>query len=52
MVFFDRNFDIECVSDQVRTDLGGKIWVVDDMLAVQSARHPQALANNVNEVRT
>ena len=51
-VFFGRNFDIECVSDQVRTDLGRKIWVVDDMLAVQSARHPQALANNVNEVRT
>ena len=51
MVFFDRNFDMECVSDQVRTALDGQIWLVVDMLAEQSARHRRALPNNVHELR-
>ena len=52
VVFFDRNFDMECVSDQVRTALDGQIWLVVDMLAEQSARHRRALPNNVHELRT
>ena len=47
-VFFVRNFDIECVSDQVRTDLDGKIWVVVDMLAEQSAARRQVEHEGVN----
>ena len=47
-VFFGRNFDIECVSDQVRTDLDGKIWVVVDMLAEQSAARRQVEHEGVN----
>ena len=51
-VFFVRNFDMECVSDQVRTALEGKIWVVVDMLAEQSAARRQVLPNTVHELRT
>ena len=47
-VFLVRNFDIECVSDQVRTDLDGKIWVVVDMLAEQSAARRQVEHEGVN----
>ena len=47
-VVFLRNFDIECVSDQVRTDLDGKIWVVVDMLAEQSAARRQFQREGVN----
>ena len=42
------NFDIVCVSDQVRTDLDGKIWVVVDMLAEQSAARRQVEHEGVN----
>ena len=45
------NFDIECVSDQVATDLGSKIWVYDDILATQSARRRWALQGGVREPR-
>jgi len=50
-VFFIRNFDIECVSDQVRTDLDGKIGVVVDMLAEQSAARRQLQREGVNPPR-
>ena len=50
-VFFGRNFDIECVSDQVRTDLDGKIGVVVDMLAEQSAARRQLQREGVNPPR-
>ena len=47
-VFFGRNFDMECVSDQVRTGLGWKIWVVVDTLAEQSAARQQFEREGVN----
>ena len=50
-VFFGRDFDIECVSDQVRTDLDGKIRVVVDMLAEQSAARRQFERDGVNRPR-
>ena len=50
-VFFVRNFDMECVSDQVRTGLGWKIWVVVDMLAEQSAARRQLQREGVNPPR-
>ena len=50
-VFFGRNFDIECVSDQVRTDPNGKIWVVVDMLAEQSAARRQVERDGINPPR-
>ena len=51
VVFFDGDFDIECVSDQVRTALGGKIWVVDDMLAMQSSPRRQFEREGINPPR-
>ena len=50
-VVFGRNFDIECVSDQVRTDLDGKIRVVVDMLAEQSAARRQVERDGINPPR-
>ena len=50
-VVFLRNFDIECVSDQVRTDLDGKIWVVVDMLVEQSSPRRQVEREGVNPPR-
>ena len=47
-VVFGRNFDIECVSDQVRTDPNGKIRVVVDMLAEQSAARRQVEHEGIN----
>ena len=43
VVDFDRNFDIEDVSDHLKTSLGRQIWVAVDTLAEQSARRRRAL---------
>ena len=43
VVVFDRNFDIEDVSDHLKTSLGRQIWVAVDTLAEPSARRRQLL---------
>ena len=45
---FGPEFRHQCVSDQVRTDLDGKMWVVVDMLAEQSAARRQVEHEGVN----
>ena len=51
VMLFDRNFDMECVSEQVRTGLSWKIWVVVDTLAEQSAARRQFERDGVNRPR-